>query len=231
MFYPYMDWTMLIVLPGLLLAMLAQFKVNGAFRKYSQMRSRSGLTGAEVARRMLDQAGLGSVRVELVRGRLTDHYDPREQVLRLSDEVYASGSIAALGVAAHECGHALQHGEGYAPLGMRSAIVPIVGIGSNLSWPLFLLGLVFSWDPLMLAGIGLFALTVVFTLVTLPVEFNASSRALAALEGGGYLGGEELLGARKVLNAAALTYVASALSAILQLVRLLVLSGNRRSRD
>lgn len=231
MVYPYLDWTMLIVLPGLLLAMLAQFKVNGAFRKYAQMRSRSGLTGAEVARRMLDQAGLGSVRVELVRGRLTDHYDPREQVLRLSDEVYASGSIAALGVAAHECGHALQHGEGYAPLGMRSAIVPIVGIGSNLSWPLFLLGLVFSWDPLILAGIGLFALTVVFTLVTLPVEFNASSRALAALEGGGYLNGEELLGARKVLNAAALTYVASALSAILQLVRLLVLSGNRRSRD
>ncbi|MEA4899529.1 zinc metallopeptidase [Bacillota bacterium Meth-B3] len=231
MVYPYMDWTMLIVLPGLLLAMLAQFKVSGAFRKYAQVRSRSGLTGAEVARRMLDRAGLGSTRVELVRGRLTDHYDPREQVLRLSDEVYASSSIAALGVAAHECGHALQHGEGYAPLGLRSAIVPVVGIGSNLSWPLFLLGLVFSWDPLILAGIALFALTVVFTLVTLPVEFNASSRALAALEGGGYLDGEELVGARKVLNAAALTYVASALSAILQLVRLLVLSGNRRSRD
>lgn len=231
MYYPYFDWTMIIVLPGLLLALWAQHKVNSAFKKYAAVRSRSGMTGAELARRLLDGAGLSNIPVERVGGKLTDNYDPSNQVLHLSESVYSSSSIAALGVAAHECGHAMQHGEGYSLLGLRSAIVPVVSIGSNLSWPIFLLGMIFSWDPLILAGIVLFSLTVVFTLVTLPVEFNASNRAIAVLGSGGYLNGEELDGARKVLSAAALTYVASALNAILQLVRLLILSGNRRNRD
>ena len=230
MFFPFYDWTLFIVIPGLLLAMWAQFKVSSAFRKYDKVRARSGVTGAELARRLLGQAGLSDIIVEQVRGELTDHYDPSKRVLRLSSGVYESASIAALGVAAHECGHAIQDGEGYVLLGMRGAIVPVVSIGSNLSWPLFLAGLIFSWDPLMLAGIVLFALTVVFTLITLPVEFNASGRALAVLESGGYLDAEELVGARKVLSAASMTYVASALNAILQLARLLLLSGNRRRR-
>lgn len=229
MFYSYFDSTWLIILPGLLIALWAQAKVNSTFAKYSKVPSNSGITGAMVARYMLDAAGLSDVPVNRVSGRLSDHYDPTKRTLNLSDGVYASSSIAALGVAAHECGHALQDLEGYAPLKLRGAIVPVVGIGSNLSWPIFLMGLIFSWKPLLLAGIILFSLTVLFTLVTLPVEFNASSRALMALESGNYLRGEELDGARKVLSAAALTYVASALNAILQLLRLLVLAGRRNN--
>lgn len=228
MYYPYFDSTWLIILPGLLIALWAQAKVNSTFSKYSKIASGSGMTGARVARAMLDAAGLSDVAINRVSGRLTDHYDPGKRTLNLSQGVYESTSIASLGVAAHECGHALQDQEGYAPLKLRSAIVPAVGIGSNLSWPIFLLGLLFSWKPLLLAGIILFSLTVLFTLVTLPVEFNASSRALMALEGGNYLRGDELNGARKVLSAAALTYVASALNAILQLLRLLVLAGRHR---
>ena len=215
-------------MPGLLIALWAQMKVNSTFGKYGKIASASGMTGAGVARAMLNAAGLSDVAVNRVSGRLTDHYDPAKRTLNLSQGVYDSTSIAALGVAAHECGHALQDQEGYAPLKLRGAIVPVVGIGSNLSWPIFLLGLVFSWKPLLLAGIILFSLTVLFTLVTLPVEFNASSRAMVALEGGNYLRGEELQGARKMLSAAALTYVASALNAILQLLRLLVLAGRHR---
>ena len=228
MYYPYFDSTWLIILPGLLIALWAQMKVNSTFGKYGKIASASGMTGAGVARAMLNAAGLSDVAVNRVSGRLTDHYDPAKRTLNLSQGVYDSTSIAALGVAAHECGHALQDQEGYAPLKLRGAIVPVVGIGSNLSWPIFLLGLVFSWKPLLLAGIILFSLTVLFTLVTLPVEFNASSRAMVALEGGNYLRGEELQGARKMLSAAALTYVASALNAILQLLRLLVLAGRHR---
>ena len=228
MYYPYFDSTWLIILPGLLIALWAQMKVNSTFGKYGKIASASGMTGAGVARAMLNAAGLSDVAVNRVSGRLTDHYDPAKRTLNLSQGVYDSTSIAALGVAANECGHALQDQEGYAPLKLRGAIVPVVGIGSNLSWPIFLLGLVFSWKPLLLAGIILFSLTVLFTLVTLPVEFNASSRAMVALEGGNYLRGEELQGARKMLSAAALTYVASALNAILQLLRLLVLAGRHR---
>ena len=225
------DWTILIVLPGLILALIAQAGVSGTFAKFQRVPARIGLTGAMLARRMLDSRGLNDIPIERVSGKLDDHYDPSQRVLRLSDGVYDSTSIAALGVAAHETGHALQHQEQYAPLTLRTAIVPMVGFGSNLSWPIFLVGLIFSWEPLLLAGIILFALAVLFSLITLPVEFNASSRALAALSSGGYLDSEEMVGANKVLRAAAMTYVAAAIGAILQLVRLLLLAGVGRRRD
>lgn len=225
------DWTILIVLPGLILALIAQAGVSGTFAKFQRVPARIGLTGAMLARRMLDSRGLNDIPIERVSGKLADHYDPSQRVLRLSDGVYDSTSIAALGVAAHETGHALQHQEQYAPLTLRTAIVPMVGFGSNLSWPIFLVGLIFSWEPLLLAGIILFALAVLFSLITLPVEFNASSRALAALSSGGYLDSEEMVGANKVLRAAAMTYVAAAIGAILQLIRLLLLAGVGRRRD
>lgn len=225
------DWTFLIVLPGLLLALIAQAGVSGTFTRYQRVPARIGLTGAMLARRMLDSRGLNDITIERVSGKLSDHYDPSARVLRLSDGVYDSPSIAALGVAAHETGHALQDQEQYAPLKLRTAIVPMVGIGSNLSWPIFLAGMIFSWQPLLLAGIVLFSLAVVFSLVTLPVEFNASSRALATLSSGGYLDSEEMAGAKKVLRAAAMTYVAAAIGAILQLIRLLLLAGVGRRRD
>jgi len=225
------DWTILIVLPGLILAMIAQAGVSGTFAKFQKVPARVGLTGAMLARRMLDSRGLDDVAIERVKGNLSDHYDPSARVLRLSEGVYDSTSIAALGVAAHESGHALQDQEHYAPLKLRTAIVPAVGFSSNLSWPIFLVGLIFSWQPLLLAGILLFSLAVLFSLVTLPVEFNASSRALATLSSGGYLDQEEMQGATKVLRAAALTYVAAAVGAILQLLRLLLLAGAGRRRD
>ena len=225
------DWTFLIVLPGLLLALIAQAGVSGTFAKYQRVPARIGLTGAMLARRMLDSRGLNDITIERVSGKLSDHYDPSARVLRLSDGVYDSPSIAALGVAAHETGHALQDQEQYAPLKLRTAIVPMVGFGSNLSWPVFLAGLIFSWEPLLLAGIVLFALAVAFSLITLPVEFNASSRALQTLSSGGYLDSDEMVGANKVLRAAAMTYVAAAIGAILQLIRLLLLSGVGRRRD
>ncbi|MFR2458844.1 MAG: zinc metallopeptidase [Christensenellales bacterium] len=234
MFYPYgfyFDPTMLIVLPGLLLALWAQFKVNSTYSKYSRVESRSGLTAAQAARMLLDENGLSSVRIERVRGRLTDNYDPRDKVLRLSDDVMNSTSIAALGVAAHEAGHAVQDAQGYKPLMLRSAMVPVVSVGSNLAIPLFFLGLIFSWEPLVNVGIILFGLVVVFSLVTLPVEFNASKRALATLEGCAILDSDELSGARAVLGAAAMTYVASALQSILNLLRLVVISGRGDRRD
>lgn len=224
----YMDSTMLLLIPGLLLTLWAQARVSGAFNKYKRVLSRSGMTGSELARRLLHDAGIDDVQVARTRGTLTDNFNPETRVLSLSDDVYGASSLAALGVAAHETGHVMQQHEGYAPLKLRSNIVSVVGIGSNLSWPIFLAGLILSWQPLLLAGIILFSLTVVFTLVTLPVEFNASNRAMAMLEGTGALGQDELAGAKKVLSAAALTYVASALNAILQLVRLLSLSGRRK---
>lgn len=227
----YFDWTYLLVIPGLIVAMIAQAKVKHAFDKYAQVRARSGITGAELARQLLASAGITDVTIAQVGGTLSDNYDPSNRVLNLSSDVYRSSSIAALGVTAHECGHAIQHASGYSMLGLRSAIVPVVNIGSNLSWPLFLAGLLFSWNPLILAGIVLFSLTVAFTLVTLPVEFNASNRAIALLESGGYLQSDEIGGAKSVLSAAAMTYVASALSAILQLLRLVLLAGRRNSRD
>ncbi|MGB9859309.1 MAG: zinc metallopeptidase [Moorellaceae bacterium] len=225
------DPTFVLLLPAILLSLYAQFKVQSTFEYYSHIASHRGLTGAEVARSLLDRAGLHHVRLEMVRGFLTDHYDPRGRVLRLSPPVYQSNSLAALGVAAHETGHALQHRTGYLPLQLRSALVPVVSLGSNLAIPLLLLGLVFGLPSLARLGVYAFMLAVVFTLITLPVEFNASRRALALLESGGYLTRQELVGARQVLNAAALTYVAAALTAVLNLIRLMLLAGFFGRRD
>ncbi len=225
----YWDWTMILVIPGLLLGLWAQMRVSSAFKKYSAVHARNGMSAEEVARSMLNRADCGDVSVRSVSGNLTDHYDPRNNTLRLSDGVYGSTSVAAIGVAAHECGHAMQQHEGYAPLKLRSALVPVVNLGSNLYFPIFLLGLLFSWEPLLYVGIACFALTLVFSLVTLPVEFNASGRALRVLEQQGYLSGEEMDGARAVLNAAAMTYVAAAISSLLQLVRLLIIARDRRN--
>ena len=224
----YWDWTMILVIPGLLLGLWAQMRVSSAFRKYSAVHARSGMSAEDVARSMLNQAGCGNVSIRTVSGNLTDHYDPRNNTLRLSDGVYGSSSVAAIGIAAHECGHAMQQHEGYAPLVLRSALVPVVNLGSNLYFPIFLLGLLFSWEPLIYVGIACFALILVFSLVTLPVEFNASGRALRVLDQQGYLSSEEMDGARAVLNAAAMTYVAAAISSLLQLVRLLIIARDRR---
>lgn len=222
------DWTMILLLPGVLLSLWAQMRVQSAYSKYSRVSASCGMTATEVAERILHGAGIYDVNIEMVGGNLTDHYDPSSRTLRLSQGVANSTSLAALGVAAHEAGHALQHADAYAPLVLRSAVVPTVNIGSSLSWPLVLMGMVFSWEPLINVGILLFSLTVLFTLITLPVEFNASRRALTALEGGGFMDGRELSGAKSVLSAAALTYVAAALTAVLQLLRLLTITGRRR---
>lgn len=230
MYFPFFyDWTYLLLIPALLLSLWAQFRVSSTFNRFSKVRASSGMTATQMAEQLLHAEGVYDVSVERTRGNLTDHYDPKNMVLRLSDSTANSTSVAALGVAAHEAGHVLQHRDGYAPLMLRTAAVPVVNIGSNLSWPLFLVGLIFSWEPLLYAGIALFALAVLFALITLPVEFNASKRALAALEANGYLQpGEEMRGAKKVLSAAAMTYVASAFMAIMQLLRLLAIAGSRR---
>ena len=226
----YYDWTMLLVIPGLLLGMWAQHKVNASFHKYERVLSRSGMTAESVARALLNHSGCSNVNIQQTQGTLTDHYDPRSNTLRLSSSVYGSSSVAAVGVAAHECGHAMQQREGYSPLRLRSVLVPVVNIGSNLYFPIFMLGILFSWEPLLTVGILCFALTLLFSLVTLPVEFNASSRAIRALSEGGYLAEDELRGAKAVLDAAALTYVASAISSLLQLLRLLIIA-RRSDRD
>ena len=230
MYWPFFyDWTYILLIPALILSMWAQFRVSSTFSRFSKVRASSGMTATQMAEQLLHAEGVYDVSVERTRGNLTDHYDPKNMVLRLSDSTANSTSVAALGVAAHEAGHVLQHRDGYAPLMLRTAAVPVVNIGSNLSWPLFLAGLIFSWEPLLYAGIALFALAVLFALITLPVEFNASKRALAALETNGYLQpGEEMRGAKKVLSAAAMTYVASAFMAIMQLLRLLAIAGSRR---
>lgn len=224
----YLDWTMLLLIPGLLLGLWAQIKVKSAYAKYGRIATRRGVTAEQVSRDLLSRDGNGNIAIEPIAGELTDHYDPGANVLRLSQGVYGHNSIAAIGVAAHECGHAMQDHHDYGPLKLRTAIVPAVNIGSNLYFPIFLLGLVFSWQPLITVGIVCFALTFVFSLVTLPVEFNASHRALSMLAQGGYVDEEELRGVKAVLDAAALTYVAAAISSLLQLVRLLLLSRNRR---
>ena len=226
----YYDWTMLLIIPGLLLGLWAQHKVSSAFAKYEKMSASCGLTADEIARRLLNGHNCSDVEIQQTSGSLTDHYDPGSNKLRLSSSVYGSASVAAIGVAAHECGHAIQKKEGYGPLKLRGLMVPVVNIGSQLYFPIFLLGFLFSWEPLITVGIICFSLTFVFALVTLPVEYNASSRAIAALRDGGYLDRAELNGAEAVLNAAALTYVASAVSSLLQLLRLILLS-RRRSRD
>ena len=228
----YMDPTYLLVLIGAVLCIAAQMRVSSTYRKYSGVRSRSGLTGAQAAQRILQLSGIHDVRIEHVRGELTDHYDPAHKVLRLSDSVYGSSSIAAIGVAAHECGHAVQHATGYAPLKFRGALVPVANFGSTLAWPLILIGLLIGSRSASLfinMGILLFSAAVLFQLVTLPVEFNASNRAVKVLETTGMLYPEEIRQTKAVLGAAALTYVASAASAILQLLRLLLITGRRRN--
>jgi Zn-dependent membrane protease YugP len=223
MFFPFSTMDFFILIPALLLALYAQYKVKSAFREMSERRSASGLTGAQVARDMLRKNQIFDVEVEETQGTLSDHYDPRSKTLRLSSEVYRSNSLAALGVAAHETGHAVQHATGYAPLQLRHAIFPVANFGSSLGIPLFIGGLFFSSPFLMDFGIILFAAAVAFQVVTLPVEFNASSKALAQLTSGGYLRADEVGGARKVLQAAALTYVAATAVAALHLIRLLLL--------
>lgn len=225
----FFDSTILWMIPGLLLGLWAQYKVKSTFSKYSKYITHSGVTAERAAAHILQQNGAGDVQITRVSGSLTDHYDPTTNTLRLSDSVYGSPSIAALGVAAHEAGHALQKAENYKFLSLRSVMVPVVNIGSHLSWPIFLAGILFSWPPLMYAGIIAFALVVLFSLITLPVEFDASRRAVALLNSGGFLTMEEEAGVKKVLNAAALTYVASFVSALLQLMRLLAILN--RSRD
>ena len=230
----YFDWTYLVlVLPAIILAMAAQGKVSSTFNKYSRVPSRIVITGAEAARRIMEQNGIYDVSIERVSGNLTDHYDPSKKVLRLSDSVYSSSSIAAVGVAAHETGHAIQHARGYAPLSLRSLMVPLANIGSRLSMPLILLGLIFSFssrmgDSLITLGIVLFGLSVVFTVITLPVEFNASKRAIACLGDSRILYEDEIEGAKKVLSAAAMTYVASTAVALANFLRLIVVFGGRR---
>lgn len=222
----------IITLPGLALAVWAQARVQGAFERYSRVRTWSGMTGAEVARRFLHEAGIYDVRVERVPGVLTDHYDPRGRVLRLSEAVYDSTSVAALGVAAHEAGHALQHALAYPWLGLRTAVIPATRLGAQLAFPLFFLGLMLQGTApgglLLRAGIALFLAAVAFQLITLPVEFDASRRALEHLEHGGLLRAQEALAAREVLAAAAWTYVAAALTAVLTLVYMLLRAGRRR---
>ena len=224
------DYTMIILLPAILLALYAQTKVSSTFERYLRVPAKIGLTGAEVAREILRQSGIYDVSVEVQGGKLSDHYDPRHKVLRLSSEVYHARSLAALGVAAHECGHAIQHDVGYAPLALRNAIVPAAGIGSQMAFPLFFIGLLFRADTLMMLGIMLFSLAVIFQMITLPVEFNASSRAVAVLENYGFIDRSERRPVRAVLNAAALTYVAATLMAVMQLIRLLVIAGIGRDR-
>ncbi|MDK0708153.1 zinc metallopeptidase [Clostridium perfringens] len=231
MFYPYyIDPTYLILIPAILISVWAQFKVSSTFNKYSTVRSINGYTGAQVARILLNDAGLQEVEIQQVPGRLSDHYDPRAKVLRLSSDVYGSTSVASIGVAAHEVGHAIQDKESYSALVFRNAIVPVVNFSSSLSWILFFIGILLSYGTLVTIGIILFSVVVLFQLVTLPVEFNASSRALKLLEARGILYDKEVDGARKVLSAAALTYVAATLMAVLQLVRLIAIS-NRNSND
>lgn len=241
MYYGYgIDVTYILVLIGAVLCLLASSRVNSTYSKYSRVRSRSGITGAEAAARILRMSGIHDVQITHVRGNLTDHYDPKNKVLRLSDSVYGSTSVAAIGVAAHECGHAVQHQKGYLPLKIRSALVPAANIGSKFGIPIVILGLILGigfelpgggYFSLAEIGVWVFALAVLFQIVTLPVEFNASGRALRMLGDYGIMGSDEVSDCRRVLSAAALTYVAAAASAILQLLRLLLLSGRRRRND
>ncbi|WP_432649399.1 zinc metallopeptidase [Huintestinicola sp.] len=224
----YWDSTIIILIPAIIFSLVAQLMVKSTFSKYSKEKNSRGLTGADAAREILDRNGLTNVRIERISGSLTDHYDPRANVIRLSDDVYGSATVAAVGVAAHEAGHAVQYATGYAPIKMRNAIIPITQFGSSLSTPLVLLGLVFSWDFLITVGILLFCAVVLFQAVTLPVEFDASGRAIRSLRSSHFLEDDELRDAKKVLTAAAMTYVAAMITAFLSLVRLLLISGRRR---
>ena len=231
--YPmyYFDPTYVLVLIGVVISMIASAKLNATYQRYSAVRSRCGMTGAEAAKRLLNSQGIYDVTIRRVAGNLTDHYDPRNKTVNLSDAVYGSTSIAAIGVAAHECGHAMQDANDYSPLRIRAALVPAANLGSRLSWPLIIIGLLLGGGGTALVSVGilLFSLAVLFQLVTLPVEYNASHRAVTLLDSTGILAGQEVGQTRSVLNAAALTYVAAAAASILQLLRLLMIFGNRRN--
>lgn len=224
----YFDWTILLVIPVFIFSLWAQFKVNSTYEKFSKIPTRRGMTGASAARSILDANGLQHVRIEHIRGNLNDHFDPRANVIRLSDAVHDSKSAAAIGVAAHEAGHAVQYAKHYAPIKLRAAIIPVTRFGSMLSIPLFFIGLIAAFDSLMLLGIILYATIALFQLVTLPVEFNASQRAMKALSASGMLVQDELSAAKKVLTAAAMTYVAALATSLMTLLRLIILAGGRR---
>ena len=236
MFFAWWDPTLLIVLPGFIFSLIAQFKIRSAYRAGSAQMLRYGMTGGAVARRILDSNHLTHVNIETVPGELTDHYDPSAQVLRLSEAVWRGNNVAAVGVAAHEAGHAMQHGKGYLPLRLRTALVPVTRIGAGLAMPLFLIGILFAalmpamGEWLMFLGLSLYSLAVIFQLVTLPVEFNASRRAMRCLAGSGTMSDAELKGARRVLNAAAMTYVASLTVSLLTLLRLLLIASSLTRR-
>lgn len=225
-----LDPTLLLMLPGLILSLWAQYKVKSAYQKYGAVPTGRGIPAQQAVKALLTGQNAGHVQIEQVPGQLTDHFDPKTDTLRLSEGVYGSSSVAAVAIAAHEAGHALQKEENYPFLSLRSLMVPVVNFGSKLSWPVFLMGLIFSWEPLMTAGIVLFLLVVAFSLVTLPVEFNASNRALTHLTASGWYTEDELSGMKKVLTAAALTYVASFVSAFLQLLRLVAIANRNRRR-
>ena len=231
------DWTVLVLIPAMIFALVAQSKVNSTFKKYAKVGNRRGLTGAEAARQVLNANGLYHVRIERVRGHLTDHYDPRENVIRLSDATYASTGVAAVGVAAHEAGHAVQHAVGYVPIKVRAAIIPLTRFGSMLAMPLFIIGMLIGsgaqigygiGDILMITGILFFSFSTLFQLVTLPTEFNASARAMRALEEVGLLAADELPAAKATLSAAAMTYVAALATSLASLLRLILIYNRRR---
>lgn len=225
------DWTYFLVIIGALLSAWASARVNSTFSKYSRVRSMTGMTGAEAARRILQSQGVYDVAIQSVKGSLTDHYNPTNKTLNLSESVYGSTSVAAIGVAAHECGHAIQDNVGYVPLRLRAAFVPVANFGSKLSWPLIVLGLIIGASSFIQVGIWMFVLALLFQVITLPVEFNASGRAIDLLEQLGILSEQEIPHTRKVLGAAALTYVAAVAASLLQLLRLLILFGGRRRDD
>lgn len=224
----YYDWTYILILPALLIAIIAQARVKSAFSKYSKVRTRGAYTAEDVARRILNSHQLYDVRIERVKGSMTDHYDPKTNVVRLSDTVYGSTSVAAIGIAAHECGHAIQYAEEYKPIKLRASIIPMTNIGSNAGILIFFVGLLFSSGFLAVLGIGLFSMTAVFQLVTLPVEFNASARAIEILEKNQMLDDDELPMAKSMLRAAAMTYVAALISAVMQILRLVFILNRRR---
>ncbi len=224
----YYDSTFLLLIPALIISFWAQSKISSTYNKYSKVNNANGFTAYQVARKLLDDAGLYNIPIEQVRGKLTDHYDPKNRVLRLSQTVYNSSSVASIGVAAHEVGHAIQHQESYMPLIFRNTIVPLANIGSTFSWGLFFLGFILGLPALTDIGIILFSAVVLFQLVTLPVEFNASNRAIELLGRKSILVRDELTSAKKVLNAAAMTYIAATLMSVAQLLRLLLLSNRRR---
>lgn len=232
-FFYWFDWTyMVFILPAIIITMIAQVRVNSAFHKYSKIQNLHNLTGAQAAQRVLATHGVSGVQIEHVAGKMTDHFDPRANVIRLSDSVYGSTTIAAVGIAAHEAGHAVQHAQGYLPNKIRGVLVPLANVGSRVSWILIIIGLFLplQYDWVLYLGILFYALSVLFTIVTLPVEFNASKRALQTIDETNMLMGEEYAGAKKVLSAAAMTYVAAAFTAIMSLLRLLTIANRRSSR-